>query len=991
MNKPTIEEILIPRPEANPRIYAYSIESKTHEGLLKIGQTTRDVKQRIAEQVKTAAIPFRIELDESAVRNDGTTITDHAVRAALIKKGFANPILEWMQCKVADVRTVITELRTGQKVTGTHHETFPPRREQAEAVDKTYAYFHSIWKEDAQAVPRFLWNAKMRFGKTFTTYQLAKKLGAKRVLVVTFKPAVEDAWQTDLESHVDFDGWQYLSRNSGRDPSQIEKGKPVVYFGSFQDLLGRDKATGAIKPQNEWLHAVDWDLVVFDEYHFGAWRDTAKELFEGEDEAKREAKLEYDSGLDEVNEDLGEISANEAIFLPITTRAYLYLSGTPFKALANGEFIEEQIFNWTYTDEQRAKAEFAANNPGQRNPYGALPQMRLLTYQMPDELLAIASAGEFDEFDLNEFFAATGTGAQATFKHKTDVQKWLEIIRGSYAPQAVDSLRTGSRPPFPYSDARLLPYLQHSFWFLPNVAACHAMANLLEEKHNIFWHGYKVILAAGSAAGIGLDAVPPVRSAIGSGFDTKTITLSCGKLTTGVTIPQWSSILMLRNLKSPETYFQAAFRVQSPWSIKNPNGDNPNEEEVLKPICFVFDFAPTRALRQLSDYGIGLSPGEANPENAVKELVSFLPVLAYDGANMTQIDAGGILDIAMAGTSGTLLARKWESALLVNVDNDTLRRILDNAEAMAAVERIEGWRTLGDNIIETIINKNDKVKELKNKQKGGLLTEKEKKELSEAEREYKSKRKQIQEKLIKFATRIPAFMYLTDFRENTLQDVITKLEPELFHTVTGLTVSDFHLLVRLKVFNTERMNQAVFAFRRYEDASLRYTGIESHEGLTHFGLYDTVVARELMEVGEHPDHDLPLAAFVSRSESYVSRNFGADAKWRDINQAVWNAIEEQKDASITLSQVDVIASEASAEAGDVLAVLALLSRPASQILKMEYLANAENGAAPVPKDEVVKHLRAWWKDRTMSDDAWRAWANSILVKWSPYYDNGVTQ
>ena len=232
-----------------------------------------------------------------------------------------------------------------------------------------------------------------------------------------------------------------------------------------------------------------------------------------------------------------------------------------------------------------------------------------------------------------------------------------------------------------------------------------------------------------------------MRKAIGSGFETKTITLSCGKLTTGVTVPQWSSILMLRNLKSPETYFQAAFRVQSPWSIKNPNGDDPNEEEILKPVCFVFDFAPTRALRQLSEYGIGLSPNEPNPENAVKDLVSFLPVLAYDGANMTQIDAGGILDIAMAGTSATLLARKWESALLVNVDNDTLRRILDNPEAMAAVERIEGWRALGDNIIETIINKSEKVKELKNKAKDDDLTAKEKKELTDEEKEYKSKRK----------------------------------------------------------------------------------------------------------------------------------------------------------------------------------------------------------------------------------------------------------
>ena len=845
MNK-TIEEILVPKPEARPRIYAYSISDTAHAGLLKIGQTMRDVQKRVAQQLKTANIKnYTIELDESAERENGTIFTDHEVRRALIKKGFENTELEWMRCTLKDLKTALTELRVGKKFTGTHSDTFAMRREQADAVNKTHAYFHSIWKEDMHAVPRFLWNAKMRFGKTFTAYQLAKKLGAKRVLVVTFKPAVEDAWQTDLESHVDFDGWQYLSRNRESDPTKVSAKKPLVYFGSFQDLLGRDDV-GNIKPKNNWIHKVKWDLVVFDEYHFGAWRDTAKELFEGEEEsiAKKEAKLEYTAGLELLNEDLGELSEQETNFLPIITKAYLYLSGTPFKALATGEFIEEQIFNWTYTDEQRAKQEFTQKKGDARNPYSAMPQMRLLTYQMPDELVAIANAGEFDEFDLNTFFEASGTGKSAKFKHENDVQKWLDIIRGSYAPRAVEHLKTGTRPPFPYSDVRLLPYLKHSFWFMPNVAACFAMANLLAEKHNVFWHEYEAIVAAGTSAGIGLDALPPVRKSIGGGFDTKTITLSCGKLTTGVTVPQWSSILMLRNLKSPETYFQAAFRVQSPWSIQNPNGTDPNEEEILKPACFVFDFAPTRALRQLSEYGIGLSPGESNPENAVKDLISFLPVLAYDGANMTQIDAGGILDIAMAGTTATLLARKWDSAVLVNVDNDTLRRILDSPEAMAAVGRIEGWRALGDNIIDTIINKSEIVKDLKNKANKKDLSAKEKKQLTDEAKEYKSKRKMVQEKLIKFATRIPAFMYLTDFRENTLQDVITKLEPDLFKTVTGLTVNDFHLLVRLKVFNTEHMNQAVFAFRRYENASLRYTGIESHEGLTQTGLYDTVVAQE---------------------------------------------------------------------------------------------------------------------------------------------------
>ena len=788
MSKPTIEEILTPKPEARPpRIYVYSIADAAHEGLLKIGQTIRDVKLRIAEQVKTAAIKnYRIELDESAERDDGTIFSDHEVRAVLVKKKIREP-----RTGMGAVLPQGREDRAHRAAHGAavHRHASPEvfNAPRATGCGEENARLLSFHLEGGHVCgPALPLECQNAFRQDLHHIPASKEVGAKRVRVVTFKPAVEDAWQSDIENHVDFDGWQYLSRSSGSDPTKIDRNKPVVYFGSFQDLLGRD-AVGNIKPKNEWLHAVNWDLVVFDEYHFGAWRETAKELFEGEEEAVAKKELKYMAELERVNEDLEVLSEKETEFMPITTKAYLYLSGTSFKALATGEFIEEQIFNWTYTDEQRAKEEFAAKNPGKWNPYGALPQMRLLTYQMPDELLAIANAGEFDEFDLNEFFAATGSGKGATFKHKNEVQKWLDIIRGQYAPKIVEGLKT-ERPPFPYSDIRLLPYLQHSFWFLPNVAACSAMANLLAQKHNVFWREYKVVAAAGASAGIGLDALPPVRKAVGSGFDSKTITLSCGKLTTGVTVPQWSSILMLRNLKSPETYFQSAFRVQSPWSIKNPNGDNPNEEEVLKPVCFVFDFAPTRALRQLSEYGIGLSPEESNPENAVRDLVSFLPVLAYDGANMTQIDAGGILDIALAGTSATLLARKWESALLVNVDNDTLRRVLDNPEAMAAVERIEGWRSLGDNIIETIINKSEKVKELKNKAKDKDPTEKQQRQLTDEEKEYKSKRKLVQEKLIKFATRIPAFMYLTDFRENTLQDVITRLEPELFLAVTGLTV-----------------------------------------------------------------------------------------------------------------------------------------------------------------------------------------------------------
>ena len=840
----TIDELLPEKSPARLRIYAWSTdEIQKYKGCLKVGQTTQEVNTRIVQSQGQARFKYVLEVNEPAEKIDGTIFRDSAVRERLKQKGFENIELEWMRCKPEDVLVAIKELQSGQARVASRIEDFKLREEQSAAINKTISYFNSVWADNKKSVPRFLWNAKMRFGKTFASYHLAKQMDAKRVLVVTFKPAVEDAWQADLESHVDFQGWQYFSKSSGENPQSADKKQPLVYFGSFQDLLGRDRQTGTIKPKNEWVHTTNWDLVIFDEYHFGAWRDSAKELFEGEDEeeAKKEVANEYGPELAVFDEALVELSGSEKNFLPISTKAYLYLSGTPFKALATGEFIEEQIFNWTYTDEQRAKLKFSQKHPEKWNPYAALPEMRLLTYQMPDEIVAIAQQGEFDEFDLNAFFEARGTGRNAFFTHKDDVQKWLDIIRGAYLPSQLDALKMGKRPPFPYSDTRLLPYMQHSFWFMPNVAACHAMSNLLAEKHNVYWHDYQVLTVAGAGAGIGLEALPPVRKVIGNGNESKTITLSCGKLTTGVTVPQWSSILMLRNLNSPETYFQAAFRVQSPWSIKNPNGDNPNQEAILKPACFVFDFAPTRALRQIADYGAGLSPETANPEVAVEELVKFLPVLAYDGSNMTQIDAGGILDIAMAGTSATLLARKWQSAILVNVDNDTLRRIMANENAMKAVMNIEGFRALGSDIFETVVNKSEAVRDTK-KTKGENLSEKQKKELSDEEKEYKSKRKQIQEKLIKFATRIPAFMYLTDFRENTLIDVITKIEPDLFKAVTGLSVKDFDLLVSLGVFNSTHMNQAVFAFRRYEDSSLSYTGIDSHPRLRHYGLYDTVVA-----------------------------------------------------------------------------------------------------------------------------------------------------
>jgi hypothetical protein len=470
--------------------------------------------------------------------------------------------------------------------------------------------------------------------------------------------------------------------------------------------------------------------------------------------------------------------------------------------------------------------------------------MVLLTYQLPDSIREIALQGEYNEFDLNVFFSAEGRDVFARFKYEDEVQKWLDLIRGAFMETTMDNLKLGAKkPPLPFSDVRLLNVLSHTFWFLPSVAACHAIKNLLAKKQNRFYHDYKVIVAAGAEAGIGVDALDPVLKAMDDPLATKTITLSCGKLTTGVTVKPWTGIFMLRNSSSPETYFQAAFRVQTPWTVSNPDGQNPNAEDIIKRECYVFDFAPNRALRQIGEYASRLNVDEkTSTEAKVAEFISFLPVLAYDGSSMKQIDAAGILDMAMSGTTATLLARRWESALLVNVDNETLSRLMANQLAMDALMSIEGFRNLNQDI-ETIINKSEAVKKAKRDANDKTLTEKQKRELTEAEKEYKSKRKLIQEKLIKFATRIPIFMYLTDYRERTLRDVITKLEPGLFKRVTGLEVKDFELLVSLNVFNSALMNDAVYKFKRYEDSSLVYTGVNKHEG-EEIGLYDTVLSRK---------------------------------------------------------------------------------------------------------------------------------------------------
>ena len=398
------------KPEVTPIIYGYTELSPEYEGLIKIGRTDRTIEQRMKEHYPTKGPDglerYKVLFTESRVRNDGTDFTDDDVRNYLSKRGIKKRGGEWMECSIEEAVSGVLSLRERKNYDLNRTKTFKPRPEQQEAINKTSEYFKNYQSQEGKT-PHFLWNCKMRFGKTYTTYKLAQEMGWSKILVLTFKPAVENSWKDDLYSHVDFEGWQFISRG-GTSYDDIDKSKPFVCFASFQDFLGKNEL-GGIKVKNEWAHLINWDCIVLDEYHYGSWRETAKELYESED------------SKDLKEERLNEMENWDESIVPLTTNGFLYLSGTPFRAIESGEFIEEQIFNWTYSDEQEAKEKWE----GENNPYESLPRMVMMTYQLPESITHITEKGEFDEFDLNVFFSSVGEYENSRFKYESEVQKWL--------------------------------------------------------------------------------------------------------------------------------------------------------------------------------------------------------------------------------------------------------------------------------------------------------------------------------------------------------------------------------------------------------------------------------------------------------------------------------------------------------------------------------------------------------------------------------------
>lgn len=610
---------------ALPQIYAYTTpEIRRHDGWTKIGYTEQDVNVRIVQQTHTADVIAKLEWHGNATYEDtGEVFHDTDFHTYLRHLGINDqPGTEWFEINPPNAKGRFHEFRENHGILdGLGASDYELRAEQEAAISKTLDYFQLHEQGE------FLWNAKPRFGKTLATYDLCKRLPtpgkdgkAKRILVVTNRPAIANSWYDDYVKFVGTDsGWRFISSVDAL------AGKPYcISHDEYPHLAGKGKLPNSI----EFISLQDLKGSI----EFGGHYDKLKYV----------AEYEYDLlVIDEAHEGVDTYKTDMA-FDHIKRRNTLHLSGTPFKAIANDKFPENAIYNWTYADEQQAKRDW--NDPELRNPYENLPKLNMFTYQMSDIIEnEVAKGMQIDgeqteyAFDLNEFFETK----DGRFVHYDDVKRFL------------DALTTQKK--YPFSTPELRDELRHTFWMLNRVDSARALAKMLRQ-HEVF-KDYEIILAAGDGK-IDDDeenekSFDKVRNAIakaekgGEGVKTKTITLSVGQLTTGVTVPEWTGVLMLSNMKSPALYVQAAFRAQNPC-LFNRNGKYQRKEN-----AYVFDFDPARSLTVFEEYANDLYSGttcgggdtDSRKQN-VRRLLNFFPVIGEDeDGEMVELDAEQVLSI----------------------------------------------------------------------------------------------------------------------------------------------------------------------------------------------------------------------------------------------------------------------------------------------------------------------------------------------------------
>ena len=670
MRKPNINTAK----NVTPMIYAYTTpEIARHDGWTKIGYTEQDVETRIKQQTHTADVKWNLEWKGNALFDDGSgeRFTDKEFHAYLRKSGVeqeAGKNNEWFHITGPDSKEKFYDFRANHGILQSLSTVIPYqlRKEQKDAVEQTIAYWHD------HPGGEFLWNAKPRFGKTLSVYDFCKKSGAKKVLIVTNRPAIANSWYSDY--------MKFLGTQSGYVfVSEVDalKGKPCVLsseecknrncieFVSLQDMKGSKYfSTGGIDKRDE-VAETNWDVLVIDEAHEGV--DTCK------------------TGV---------------AFDRIHRNFTLHLSGTPFKALANNKFADNAIFNWTYADEQKAKQDWDVSSE-EENPYESLPKLNLFTYQMSeivkDELQqGVEINGETEEyaFDLNEFFSTN----HGKFKYDSSVDKFLDALT--------------LQEKFPFSTPELRAELKHTFWLLNRVDSAKALAVKLK-NHPVF-KDYQVVLAAGDGK---LDDNEETKKSYDKVVKAiqdheKTITLSVGQLTTGITIPEWTAVLMLSNMKSPALYMQAAFRAQNPCMFKN------GSSYARKENAYVFDFDPARTLTIFEEFANDLSSdtsaGRGDVETRkehIRELLNFFPVIGEDeNGELIELDAEKVLTIPRKIRSVEVVRRGFMSNFLFQNISQVFgapQAVMDIISSMEPVEEPKGKVNFSEEVKEELALNDD--------------------------------------------------------------------------------------------------------------------------------------------------------------------------------------------------------------------------------------------------------------------------------------------
>lgn len=623
------------------------ISKQTHELALD------DVKFKKYGQIREV-IYWGVCLD---AKNDN--FKDYDVHKQIIKEnaGLTEKEQEWF---INTPQDELIDIFSKFRSRGLKKEIYTPRKEQQECIDTLKKYF-----EKHPTGGRFLLNCKMRFGKSYTTYKFCEEFGIKKILILTFIPAVESSWKDDL-THINTE-YEYLTDKDLRQPffQLYLINKPYVMFLSLQNFLGKDKNSSNTKEKIKKLKNEHFDLVILDEYHFGAWNQRTQEKLE-----------DFDSDYQK------EIGRNKNIIekFGIKTDKIICLSGTPFKAIARGEFTNDNSFTYSYFDEQKNK--YPNDDFDHPNPkYAQFPDMKIFGYNMSALFSNLTSQVFSDDrilskkyFSLNKFFETrkdSNANEPIIFVYEEDIKKWLEIIKG----------RSTFGDKFPYSQMEMLNNNKHTLWLMPSVHSCIAMMDLLVQDE--YFKKYEIINLSQPDVGSGIDAYDYLLENITKANNTNklgSIALTVNKLTIGVTVKDWFSVFVLKDLASPEQYFQSIFRIQTPLVIN---------EKIIKKVGYVYDFNIDRASALLLRYAEDTADQSITKLDIAKLIVKYLPIFMNGDMNKP-IEYEVFYQLAQFGDKSNIpLSRKITDLSITThaLDEETIAAMINDPEVNSILKK----------------------------------------------------------------------------------------------------------------------------------------------------------------------------------------------------------------------------------------------------------------------------------------------------------------